>query len=117
MQNSNRVERLAEAIRQEAAEIIEYELEDDRISGVSVTDVKLTQDLRIAKIFVDIEGNEQEVASTLKALNRAVGFVKHQLALRLQVRKAPDLLFLYDDTWKRATRIEQLLGEEKEAGK
>lgn len=110
----NRAERLAESIRQEVIEIVEYELLDERIGSVAVNAVKVTPDLRNAAIFVDIVGDKQQIKQSLTGLRNAVGFVRSQLALRLQLRRTPDIIFQYDDTEKKAARIEQLLGEERE---
>ncbi|MBL8150725.1 MAG: 30S ribosome-binding factor RbfA [Blastocatellia bacterium] len=114
---TNRAERLAEAIRQEAAEIVEFELLDDRLTSVTITEVVVSQDLRHAKVYVDINGEEQEISVALKALEHASGFVRHQLAMRLQIKRVPELIFRYDDTMKKALRIEQILEEEKEREK
>src|SRR6266404_8294392 len=112
----NRTDRLAESIRREIIEIVEYELTDDRIGSVTVTDVKVSSDLRNAKIFVNISGEKQQIETSLSALRRAAGFVRYQLGLRIQLKHVPELLFQYDDTPKKAARIEQLLREETETG-
>lgn len=108
----NRSDRLAETLRQEITEIIEYELTDERIGSASVTAVKLSQDLRNANVLVDIKGDNAQVKESLAALRHAAGFVRYQLALRLQLKRVPELNFQYDDTTKKAARIEELLGEE-----
>ncbi len=115
MQGS-RAERLGESIRQEAIEIVEYELADERIGDVSVTGIKVSPDLRNATIFVNITGGKQEIDRSLSALRQAAGYVRYQLSLRLQLRRAPELFFQYDDTPKKAARIEELLREEAETG-
>ncbi|MEW6731478.1 MAG: 30S ribosome-binding factor RbfA [Acidobacteriota bacterium] len=114
--SGNRAIRLAETIRQEASDIVEYELTDERLSNVKVTSVKISPDLRNATIFVDIEGGKQEIDRAIAALRHATGFIRYQLASRLQLKRAPDLLFKYDDTSKKAARIEELLREETETG-
>ncbi len=108
----NRTERLTESIRQEVSEIIEYELVDERIGEAVVTGVKLAADLRNATIFVDIDGSAEQIKESLNALRHAAGFVRHHLSFRLQLKRVPELLFQYDDSRKKAARIEQLLGEE-----
>ena len=112
----NRAERLAESIRQEAIELVEYELTDDRIGSVSVTEVEVSPDLKNAKIFVNISGDKQQIERSLAALRHATGFVRYQLGLRLQLKRVPEILFFYDNTTDKAARIEQLLREEKETG-
>jgi ribosome-binding factor A len=110
----NRTERLIENIRKEITEIIEYELLDERIGETKVTDVKVGADLRNATIYVDIDGSTEQIKESLNALRRAAGFIRHQLSLRIQTKRTPELLFQYDDSRKKAARIEQLLGEETE---
>ena len=113
---SNRAGRLAESVRQEAVEIIEYELDDERLSGITVTGADVTGDLRTAKIYVNIEGDREQVREGLAALRHAGGRIRSLLALRLQLKRVPELVFQYDDSPKRAARIEELLKEERETG-
>jgi ribosome-binding factor A len=110
----DRTERLAEAMRQELTEIIEYEMSDERIQRIKVASVKVSQDQRNVTVLVDVDGNDQEVKDSLTAVRKAAGFIRYQLAQRLQFKRAPELAFQYDETIKKAARIEQLLGEEKE---
>ncbi|HJQ70172.1 MAG TPA: 30S ribosome-binding factor RbfA [Blastocatellia bacterium] len=109
-----RPERLAEQIKEEVSLIIAGEVEDPRIGFVTVTEAKLSADLRYAKIFVSVLGTEDEVAASLAALNHAAGFIRHQLGAALRIRRTPEIHFVYDDTVKTAARIEELLSEEVE---
>ena len=106
-----RPERLAEVLREEIMEIVGYELDDPRVIGVTVTDVIVSPNLRDAKVFVLVEGDEGEIREALKALQHAAPFVKQQVALNLNVRYAPHLHFVRDTVEEKANRIEQLLGE------
>jgi ribosome-binding factor A len=106
-----RPERLAEVLREEIMEIVGYELDDPRVLSVTVTDVIVAPNLRDAKVFVLVEGDEGEIKEALKALQHAAPFVKQQVALNLNVRYAPHLHFVRDTVEERANRIEQLLGE------
>ena len=109
-----RPERLAEQIKEEVSLIIAGEVEDPRIGFVTVTEAKLSADLRYAKIFVSVLGTEDEVTASLAALNHAAGFIRHQLGAALRIRRTPELHFVYDDTIRTAARIEELLSEEVE---
>jgi ribosome-binding factor A len=109
-----RPERLAEQIKEEVSLIITGELQDPRIGFVTVTEAKLSVDLRHAKIFVSVLGTEDEIAESLAALNHASGFIRHQLGAALRIRHTPELHFAYDDTIRTAARIEELLSEEVE---
>ena|SRR5215204_5832751 len=106
-----RPERLAEALREEIMEIVGYELDDPRLLSVTVTDVIVAPNLRDAKVFVLVEGDDDEIREALKALQHAAPFVKQQVALNLNLRFAPHLHFVRDTVEERANRIEQLIGE------
>lgn len=106
-----RPERFAEVLRAEILEIVGYELNDPRLVSVTVTEVVVAANLRDAKVFVLIEGDEGEIKEALKALRHAAPFVKQQVALNLNVRYAPNLHFVRDTVEERANRVEQLLGE------
>lgn len=109
-----RSERLAEQIKEEVSLIIAGEVEDPRVGFVTVTDAKLTPDLRYAKIYVSVLGTEAEVKESLAALKHAAGFIRTQLGAVLRMRRTPELNFVYDDTTETAARIEELLSEEVE---
>jgi ribosome-binding factor A len=107
-----RAERLAEQIKEEVSLIIAGEVEDPRVGFVTVTDAKLTPDLRYAKIYVSVLGTEAEVKESLAALKHAAGFIRTQLGAVLRMRRTPELHFVYDETIETAARIEELLSEE-----
>ena len=102
-------ERLAEAIREEIETIVEGELGDPRIGLVAVTAVELAEDSRSARVLVAVEGDENEAAHSLQGLQAAVGFVRHELAERLRLRRAPELFFQLDNSQKYEARIQELL--------
>ena len=107
---SNRPERVAHLMRREIAEILQRKLRDPRISAmVSVTDVEVTHDLSMARVFVSVmpEGPERE--RSLAALQSAAGFVRHELAPRLGLREVPQLRFVLDTSIERGARVEDLL--------
>jgi len=112
-----RPERLAEQIREEVSLIIAGEVEDPRVGFATVTDVKLSADLRHAKVYVSVIGTENEVKGSLVALRHASGFIRHQLGAVLRMRHTPELHFAHDDVEVRAARIEELLSEETAAAR
>jgi len=112
-----RPERLAEQIREEVSLIIAGEVEDPRVGFATVTDVKLSADLRHAKVYVSVIGTENEVKGSLAALRHASGFIRHQLGAVLRMRHTPELHFAHDDAELRAARIEELLSEEAAAAR
>jgi ribosome-binding factor A len=112
--SGRRPERLAEQIKEEVSLIVAGEVEDPRIGFVTITDAKITPDLRHAKIYVSVMGTEEEIKESLKALNHASRFIRTQLGAALRIRRVPELHFVYDHTLRTATRIEELLSEEVE---
>lgn len=104
-----RPERLAEALREEITEIVGFEMVDPRLLTVTVTDVKVAESLREAKVFVVVQGDENEIKEALKALQHAAGFVKQQVALNLDLRHAPQLNFVRDTAEENAARVDELL--------
>jgi ribosome-binding factor A len=104
-----RPERLAEALREEIAEVVGFEMEDPRLQSVTVTDVQVVENLRDAKVFVLVDGNEQGIKDTMKSLQRASTFVRQQVAMNLNLRHVPHLHFVRDTAEENVTRIDELL--------
>ena len=106
-----RPEQLAEVIREEVSQIVGYELEDPRVAGVTVTDVRVTENLRDASVYVMVEGTEAEKADAMKALQKAAPYVRRQLGTALNLKYTPELHFVRDTVAEAATRVEALLSE------
>lgn len=104
-----RPERLAEALKEEIAEVVGFELEDPRVEAVTVTEVEVSDDLRDAKVFVLIDGSEDEINAALKALRHAAPFVRQQVSMNLSMRFAPHLHFARDTAEENAARIGTIL--------
>jgi ribosome-binding factor A len=105
-----RPEKVAQLMRREIADILMRKMRDPRVSAmVSVTDVEVTHDLSFAKVFVSIMGDPAQTASTLETLERAAGFVRHELGPVLGLREVPQIRFLHDDSLARGARVEDLL--------
>ncbi len=105
--------RLAEALREEIETIVEGELADPRIGLASVSSVELAGDSRSARVLVTVGGDEQEAERTLEGLTAAVGFIRHEVADRLHLRRAPELYFHLDRSQKSEARIDELLGRSR----
>lgn len=104
-----RPERLAEAIKEEIAEVVGFELDDPRIETATVTDVELSPDGRDAKVFVFVRGSDDEVDGALRALRNAATFVRQQVALNLDLRHAPHVHFVRDTAEENASRVGEVL--------
>ncbi len=106
-----RPEQLAEVIREEVSQIVGYELEDPRVEGVTVTDVRVSENLRDASVYVTAEGTEEERSAAMKALQKAAPFVRRQLSMALNLRYTPELHFVRDTVEESAARVDALLTE------
>jgi ribosome-binding factor A len=106
-----RPERLAETLREENAEVVGFELDDPRVEMVTVTDVNVTDDLRDAKVYVLIDGTEEEIEKALRALQNAATFVRQQVAMNLSMRFAPHLHFVRDTAEENASRVSSILSD------
>jgi|SRR6187551_299440 ribosome-binding factor A len=104
-----RPERLAEALKEEIAEVVGFELEDPRLETITVTDVEVAPDLRDAKVYVLVRGTEDEIAKAMKGLHHASEFVRQQVAMNLDMRFAPHVHFVRDTAEENAARVGELL--------
>jgi len=108
---SNRPERVAERIKREAADILENTLRDPRLERimVSVTDVEVTRDLSVARVFVSVLARGPGRDRAMEALRSAAGFVRHELAPRLGLREVPEVRFELDTSLEHGARVDDLL--------
>ena len=108
----HRVERVAAQLREEISAIIMRELKDPRIGMASITEVKLTPDLRSAIVRVSVVGESEGQQTAIGALQHARGFIRHELGSRLtNLRFAPELRFQLDEGVAYSVRVSQLLRE------
>jgi len=103
--------RVAERIREEVSLLLLNRVKDPGTGPVTVTDVTVTPDLRMARIFYSVLGGEEERAAARKGLRRSKGFLRRELGRVLQIRYSPDLTFLYDASYEKGARIDSLLRE------
>ncbi|OLC86041.1 MAG: ribosome-binding factor A [Acidobacteria bacterium 13_1_40CM_4_61_5] len=117
MTNPNhRHERIGEEIQHELSAMVAGELKDPRLEcGVTVTEVRVSPDLRQVRVYIGVNGNEKEQAGVIRALDHAAGFVRHEFVERLQLRRAPELHFVLDRSEQYTERIEQLLRDIKKS--
>ncbi len=101
--------RVGEALKEEIATMIEGELGDPRIGLATVTEVHIAPDGRSARVFVSVEGSEEESVESIDGLNAAKGYVRRELTERLHLRQAPELFFVLDRSDKAGGRIDELL--------
>ncbi len=106
----SRSERMAEQLRRELAEIIRDEIKDPRLGFMSFTEVRMSRDLSHAVIYCSVFNAEQEQES-IEVLNRAVGFIRKQIAQRIRARIVPTLKFVVDDGVTRGITMDKLISE------
>jgi ribosome-binding factor A len=109
MSSDIRQQRVAETIFQELTILLAGELRDPRISLVSVTDVRVSKDLRNVRVFVSHDDETVSRRDLLQALHSATPYIRTQLAKRLDLRAALELTFSYDDAPEKAARVDEIL--------
>jgi ribosome-binding factor A len=110
-----RTNRIDELLRQEITGIISREIGDPRVGFATITGVETAPDLRHAKVFVSVIGQPADRKEALRALGRAMPFVRHELGKRLRLKRIPEFHLELDETLERGTRVLRLL-DELEAG-
>jgi ribosome-binding factor A len=106
-----RPERVADQIRVELGELLAREVKDPGVGFITITGVRVTADLQIARVYYSALGDAARRAEAARALARATPFLRRQIAARLRLRRAPELEFRPDDSLDRAERIEAILRE------
>jgi ribosome-binding factor A len=109
MPSKIRLQRISDRIRNELAGMLINEVQDPRLAGISVTDVKVDRELDFADVYVSaVEGHERS-REVLEGLHSASGFLRHALAMKVDLRTFPRLRFHWDPTPERADHIERVL--------
>ena len=112
MKSNTRIGRVNDAIFKEMSQIIRAELKDPRISAMtSVIRVETTPDLKYCKVYVSVFGGDEEKASVMKGLKNANGFIRRQIAQRVNLRITPELIFKLDESAEYAVHMDQLMAQ------
>lgn len=111
-----RVQRVAEELKKEIAQMLRGEVKDPRIGFATVTRVDLANDLQHAKVFVSVFGSEEEKQGTLAALAKAAGYIRGEVGRRLRLRLSPELVFKLDESGEYSDRINTVLKRLHEEG-
>lgn len=106
-----RQDRVAQALKEEISSIIHDELKDPRLGFVTITGVQLSPDLRYAKIFFSVLGEEQDYKKTKAALDSALGFIRRLIAQRIKLRFTPEIIFRQDRSCEYSIRIQEVLNQ------
>ena|SRR5438477_338987 len=111
--SNRRQAQVADAIQQHISYLLQRELKDPRIGFTTVTSVEVTSDLRYARVFVSVMGTPEEQKATMDALTSGRGFIRRELASRLNLRFAPEIQFRLDTSAEYSDHINRLLNELK----
>jgi ribosome-binding factor A len=103
-----RATRVGDLILREMAFLLLEKVEDPRIQGVTLTGIRLSNDLKQAKVFYSVLGGEGQVEKALAGLNSAKGFIKRQIGTRMELRYVPEILFIYDPSLEEGSHMERV---------
>ena len=109
MAQGSRPARVGDAIRQELTELIMREVRDPGIGFLTITHVRVSSDLQVARVYYTTMGDEKGRVQTRRALDRATPFLRRQVGQRLQLRRVPELVFFFDESVERGDRIERII--------
>ncbi len=104
-----RLNQMQARIKLVISHLIQNEIKDPRLGFVSVTDVRLTRDLAQCKVYISVLGSDEQKKESLTALKSASGYLRKEMSRRANLRRAPELIFEYDDSMEYGARINKLL--------
>lgn len=112
MPKSNKdIEKTKSLIARAVKDIVSYEIKNENVGFMTITDVEVSSDHSYCKIYVSFLNNAK---NSIEALNRARGFVRSSLAKKLNFRRVPEIMFVLDDSYEKQAHLESLLNKEKE---
>lgn len=111
MPQGSRPDRVGDQIRAEVADLLARELQDPGLGFVTLTRVRVTADLQIARIYYTSLGDDRARGATRSALDRATPFIRRKLGSRLRLRRVPEIQFVFDESVEQHERLERLLQE------
>lgn len=109
MKTSIRILQVNELLKHEISEILQREMQDPRLDGVTVTEVRTSRDLQHAHVFISCLARAEERAGVQAALDRGAGHIRYLLGRRVRLKYIPELRFSLDDSYERANRILEIL--------
>lgn len=111
MKESNRMNRIDEELKKEISNIINYELNNPKVTGlISVTKVKVTPDLRFARVYISMI-NEKNQKATLAALKQSAGYIRTLIAKKINLRMTPEIIFEFDESIEYGAKIDSIINE------
>ncbi|MDX8420093.1 30S ribosome-binding factor RbfA [Stecheria sp. CLA-KB-P133] len=107
--SSVKQKRLEGIIRKDISDIIQFSLKDPNVGFVTITDVKVSNDHSYATVYVSFLGKQERAQAGLKALNRARGYIRSELAQQLDIRRTPELTFVIDEAMENGKHIDEII--------
>ena len=104
-----RADRIGGQVQKELSDLLQKEIRDPRLDLVTIMRVSITDDLRSARIYFSVAEGEERKVSAMAGFKSAAGYLRRKLSRRLELRHVPELEFLYDESFDRATRINKVL--------
>ena len=108
-----RADRVSDLLKEEISQMLLREVKDPHIGFITITDVEVSKDLQVAKVYYTILGDEKQLRESAQALNRVSRFIKRQLGKRLRMRYIPDIIFRYDHSLEYGDKIDHILSHLK----
>jgi ribosome-binding factor A len=105
--------RVQDLMREEISSIIQRDVKDPGIGFVTILEIKMSDDLRRAKVFCSIYGDDETKEKTIAALKRSRGYIRHLLGQRVKLRYTPEITFLLDNTFDTVAKIEEIMKKEE----
>jgi ribosome-binding factor A len=104
-----RRQRVQDFLREEISMIVQQEIKDPGLGFITIIDVKMTEDLKYAKIYYSVYGSDEEKERSAQALKRATSYIKHLLGDKVRMKYMPEITFVYDTEQEKAARIDEIL--------
>ncbi|NOY44761.1 MAG: 30S ribosome-binding factor RbfA [Deltaproteobacteria bacterium] len=112
---SRRAQRVADLLHHEIAWVLQREIKDPRVGFVTITGVRVSADLRHARVYYTVLGEAPQRSETQKGLDSARAFVRRAVGARLRIKVVPELKFVYDEDFERALRTQAVLEDVRDA--
>jgi len=108
---TGRDKRIAEEIRREVSQILNFEIKDPGVMGTTVTGVKVSPDLRLARVYYALPNGEARKVAVQEGLTRSAGYIRHLLAERMQMKFIPQIEFFYDESLEIEEKIQKIFSQ------
>jgi len=110
----SRASRVSDLVKREVADLLMRRVKDPRVKAITITGVDVSKDLRHAKVYFSLIGDEKAIRLAQAGLDSAKGFIKREIGLRLELKNVPDIVFKHDPSLEEGSRMEKLLQKIKE---